>query len=50
MSNKVGLKVNLPKMKVLTNIDIDDIVMKIVNDFIERVDNYLYLGFKRKWV
>lgn len=46
-SGKVGLKMNLSKTKVMTNID-DDTVIKVGHDGIERVDNYIYLGHKLK--
>ena len=46
-SSKIGLKMNLSKTKVMTNID-DDAVIKVGDDVIERVDSYIYLGHKLK--
>jgi hypothetical protein len=46
-SSKVGLKMNLSKTKVMTNID-DDRDIKIGDTVIERVDSYVYLGHKLK--
>ena len=46
-SSKVGLKMNLSKTKVMTNID-DDREIKIGDTVIERVDTYVYLGHKLK--
>lgn len=46
-SMKVGLKMNLSKTKIMTNID-DDRDIKIGDTVIERVDHYVYLGHKLK--
>src|SRR6202012_779890 len=48
-SSKIGLKMNLSKTKVMTNID-DDAVIKVEDDVIKRVDidSYIYLGHKLK--
>ena len=46
-SIKVGLKLNLSKTKIMTNID-DDRDVKIGDTVIERVENYVYLGHKLK--
>ena len=46
-SSKIGLKMNLSKTKVMTNID-DDRDIKIGDTIIERVDSYVYLGHKLK--
>ena len=46
-SSKVGLKMNLSKTKIMTNID-DDREIKIGDTVIERVDSYVYLGHKLK--
>jgi hypothetical protein len=46
-SSKIGLKMNLSKTKVMTNID-DDRDIKIGDTVIERVDSYVYLGHKLK--
>src|SRR6202012_1936086 len=46
-SSEIGLKMNLSKTKVMTNID-DDAVIKVGDDVIERVDSYIYLGHKLK--
>lgn len=46
-ANKVGLKMNLTKIKIMTNID-DDTVIKVGDNVIERVDRYVYLGHKLK--
>ena len=46
-SSKVGLKMNLSKTKIMTNID-DDRDIKIGDTVIERVDSYVYLGLKLK--
>ena len=46
-SSKIGLKMNLSKTKIMTNID-DDRDIKIGDTVIERVDNYIYLGHKLK--
>ena len=49
-ANKVGLKMNLSKTKIMTNID-DDREMKIGDTIIERVDRQrvdVYLGHKLK--
>src|ERR1700743_2572209 len=46
-SCKVGLKMNLSKTKVMTNIA-DDREIKIGDTTIERVDSYMYLGYKLK--
>ena len=42
-SSKIGLKMNLSKTKVMTNID-DDAVIKVGDDVIERVDSYIYIS------
>lgn len=46
-ASKVGLKMNLSKTKVMTNIG-DDREIKIGDTVIERVDSYVYLGHKLK--
>jgi hypothetical protein len=46
-SSKIGLKMNLSKTKIMTNID-DDRDIKIGDTVIERVDSYVYLGHKLK--
>ena len=46
-ANKVGLKMNLSKTKIMTNIA-DNREMKIGDTVIERVDSYVYLGHKLK--
>lgn len=46
-ASKVGLKMNLSKTKIMTNID-DDSEIKIGDTVIERVDSCVYLGHKLK--
>ena len=46
-SQKIGLKMNLSKTKIMTNID-DDTIIKIGNDEIKIVENYVYLGHNLK--
>jgi len=46
-ANKIGLKMNLTKTKIMTNID-DDREITIGDTVIERVDSYVYLGHKLK--
>ena len=46
-ANKVGLKMNLSKTKIMTNIE-DDREMKIGDTVVEKVDSYVYLGHKLK--
>ena len=41
--SKVDLKMNLSKTKVMSNID-DDTEIKVGDEVIERVDNYVYFG------
>jgi endonuclease/exonuclease/phosphatase family metal-dependent hydrolase len=46
-SQKIGLKMNLSKTKIMTNIE-DDTIIKIGNEVIEVVENYKYLGHNLK--
>ena len=46
-ASKVGLKMNLAKTKIMSNI-VGDTVIKVADNLIEKVDNYVYLGHKLK--
>jgi hypothetical protein len=35
---------NLSKTKVMTKVDDDTVIMEVVDDVIERVRSYIYLG------